>query len=64
MELITGLLRQERDAAQAAGLKRALEYDPQLEGSVAAFSYAFNNGWVPGTLATSLAHGSNAVMRG
>jgi hypothetical protein len=28
-----------------------------------AFSYVFNNGWVPGTLGTSLAHGTNAVMR-
>lgn len=48
----------------AAGFKRPLEYDPSREGVVdASFSYAFNNGWVPGTLATSLANSSNAVMR-
>eukprot|EP00775_Hariotina_reticulata_P003633 gene3633-3894_t len=63
LELVTSLLRQEREAVEAAGIKKPLEYDPALEGSVQAFSYAFNNGWVPGTLATSLAHGTNAVMR-
>mgnify|MGYP001810431757 CR=1 FL=1 len=48
----------------AAGMKKPLEYDPSLEGKVDnSFSYAFNNGWVPGTLATSLANSSNAVMR-
>lgn len=63
LELVIGLLRQEREAAAAAGVKKPLEYDPSLEGRVEAFSYAFNNGWVPGTLGTSLAHGTNAVMR-
>ena len=43
---------------------RALEWDPAREGAIdAGFSYAFNNGWVPGTLGTSLANSSNAVMR-
>jgi len=63
LELVTDLLRQERVAIEAAGVKKPLEYDPALDGQVEAFSYAFNNGWVPGTLATSLAHGTNAVMR-
>lgn len=63
LELVTNLLREEREAAAAAGVTKLLEYDASLEGKVEAFSYAFNNGWVPGTLGTSLAHGSNAVMR-
>eukprot|EP00879_Flechtneria_rotunda_P029707 GHRR01032149.1.p1 GENE.GHRR01032149.1~~GHRR01032149.1.p1 ORF type:complete len:200 (+),score=75.42 GHRR01032149.1:82-681(+) len=63
LELVAELLRQERDTAVLAGVNKPLEYDPALEGQVGAFSYAFNNGWVPGTLATSLAHGTNAVMR-
>jgi CCR4-NOT complex subunit CAF16 len=29
---------------------------------VGVFSYAFNNGWVPGTMNTTLS--TNAVMRG
>lgn len=57
------LLRKEREAAAAAGVVKPLEYDPDMEGKVSAFSYVFNNGWVPGTLGTSLAHGTNAVMR-
>jgi hypothetical protein len=41
---------------------RAVQWDPSREGRVDAnFSYAFNNGWVPGTLNTSLS--TNAVMR-
>lgn len=63
LELVTDLLRKERAAAVAAGMQKPLEYDPALEGKVESFSYAFNNGWVPGTLGTSLAHGTNAVMR-
>lgn len=63
LELVTHLLREERDAAIAAGLVKTLEYDPAREGQVGAFSYVFNNGWVPSTLATSLAHGTNAIMR-
>lgn len=42
---------------------RSVEYDPAREGAVEGFSYVFNNGWVPGTLASSLANSSNAVMR-
>jgi hypothetical protein len=64
LEMVAALLRGERDLLRKAGLERSVEYDPSKEGAVGAFSYAFNNGWVPGTLATSLAHGSNAVMRG
>lgn len=57
------LLRREREAAAAAGVVKPLEYDPSLDGKVSVYSYVFNNGWVPGTLHTSLAHGTNAVMR-
>lgn len=63
LELVVQLLRREREAAAAAGVVKPLEYDSALEGKVAAYSYVFNNGWVPGTLHTSLAHGTNAVMR-
>lgn len=63
LELVAKLLREERDALTKAGLVRDVVYDPSREGTVGAFSYAFNNGWVPGTLATSLANSSNAVMR-
>jgi hypothetical protein len=63
LELVVELLRREREAAAAAGAHKPLEYDPAVEGQVLAFSYVFNNGWVPGTLGTSLAHGTNAVMR-
>ncbi|KAL6764419.1 P-loop containing nucleoside triphosphate hydrolase protein [Haematococcus lacustris] len=43
---------------------RAVEWDPSREGAVdAGFSYAFNNGWVPGTMASSLKTSTNAVMR-
>jgi hypothetical protein len=43
---------------------RVLEWDESREGLInGGFSYAFNNGWVPGTLGTSLANSSNAVMR-
>ena len=63
LEMVAELLRKERDALIKAGFKRPLTYDPAREGEVGAFSYVFNNGWIPSTLATSLAHGSNAVMR-
>lgn len=63
LELVVDLLRKEREAAAAAGVVKPLEYNPELEGKVAAFSYVFNNGWVPGTLGTTLAHGTNTVMR-
>ncbi|KAI8464241.1 MAG: P-loop containing nucleoside triphosphate hydrolase protein [Monoraphidium minutum] len=63
LEMVAALLREERDALTKAGLVRELTYDPAREGEVGAFSYAFNNGWVPGTLVTSLANSSNAVMR-
>lgn len=63
LELVVALLRKEREAAAAAGAVKPIEYNPELEGKVAAFSYAFNNGWVPGTLGTTLAHGTNTVMR-
>ena len=42
---------------------RVLEWDESKDGLISGFSYAFNNGWVPGTLGTSLANSSNAVMR-
>lgn len=40
---------------------RSVEWDSSREGQVGEFSYAFNNGWVPGTMNTSLS--TNAVMR-
>jgi CCR4-NOT complex subunit CAF16 len=65
---VGALLRAERDALRAARAaagvpEKELTYDPAREGVVGAFSYVFNNGWVPGTLTTSLANSSNAVMR-
>jgi CCR4-NOT complex subunit CAF16 len=63
LELVAQLLREERDAARAAGAAKPVAYDASREGVVGAFSYVFNNGWVPGTLSTSLANSSNAVMR-
>jgi CCR4-NOT complex subunit CAF16 len=63
LEMVGALLAEERDALLKAGASKPVTYDPSREGEVAAFSYAFNNGWVPGTLATSLANSSNAVMR-
>lgn len=63
LEMVAALLREERELLRKAGLVRSVEYDPAREGAVGAFSYAFNNGWVPGTLASSLANSSNAVMR-
>jgi hypothetical protein len=64
LEMVTELLRQEKQALQAAGIEKPLEYDPAREGEVdAGFSYVWNNGWVPGTLGTSLANGTNTVMR-
>lgn len=36
-------------------------WDPSREGAVSEFSYVFNNGWIPGTLGSSLS--TNAVMR-
>ncbi len=63
LELVHHLLMQERDAAKKAGVSKPLTYDPALEGAVGAFSYVFNNGWVPGTLTSSLKQSTNAVMR-
>lgn len=44
---------------------RNLDWRPELDNMVnlVDFSYAFNNGWAPGTLTTSLASSSNMVMR-
>ena len=63
LEMVQTLLIKERDAGAAAGPVKPHEYDPALDTGVGAFSYAFNNGWVPGTLNTSLKDASNAVMR-
>jgi len=64
LELITEWLRSERQQEQAVGVAKPLEYDPALEGSVSGFSYVFNNGWVPGTMSSSVKLATNAVMRG
>ncbi len=63
LEMVAALLREERDAVNKAGFTKPLTYDPAREGEVGKFSYAFNNGWTPGVLSTSLANSSNAVMR-
>ncbi|GLC46075.1 hypothetical protein PLESTM_001822700 [Pleodorina starrii] len=64
LALVYRLLSADREAQLAArGGPRPVEWDPSREGEVAGtFSYAFNNGWVPGTLSSSLS--TNAVMRG
>lgn len=56
------LLAEESPERRAA---RVVEWDPSREGQVNQFSYAFNNGWVPGTLGASidLKGSTNAVMR-
>ena len=62
LNLVYSLLSEEADAVLAArGGPRSAEWDPSREGQVDSFSYVFNNGWVPGTLGTSLS--TNAVMR-
>lgn len=62
LELVTRWLREEAALARAARGPRPTQWDPSKEGVVAAdFSYAFNNGWVPGTMSSSLS--TNAVMR-
>lgn len=61
LELVYRLLSEDRERQIAARGKRPVEWDPSRENSVEAFSYVFNNGWVPGTMNTSLS--TNAVMR-
>ena len=61
LEMVYGLLSKEADAVLQARGPRPVEWDPSREGQVDNFSYVFNNGWVPGTLGTSLS--TNAVMR-
>lgn len=50
-------------AEQQPGVIKPKEYREELDTGVSQFSYAFNNGWVPGTLQCSLAGSTNAVMR-
>ena len=61
LEMVYDLLSKEADAVLKARGPRPVEWDPSREGQVDTFSYVFNNGWVPGTLGTSLS--TNAVMR-
>eukprot|EP00798_Chlamydomonas_sp_ICE-L_P003124 gene3124-13136_t len=63
LDMVYKLLSEERDLILKQRGPRTLEWDPSREGSVNAFSYAFNNGWTPGVLASSLKESSNAVMR-
>lgn len=57
--LVLRLLQSEEDPNRPS---RVVELDASREGQVAeGFSYAFNNGWVPGTMSSSLS--TNAVMR-
>eukprot|EP00199_Chlamydomonas_sp_CCMP681_P006759 CAMPEP_0119114310 /NCGR_PEP_ID=MMETSP1180-20130426/47067_1 /TAXON_ID=3052 ORGANISM="Chlamydomonas cf sp, Strain CCMP681" /NCGR_SAMPLE_ID=MMETSP1180 /ASSEMBLY_ACC=CAM_ASM_000741 /LENGTH=279 /DNA_ID=CAMNT_0007102785 /DNA_START=93 /DNA_END=932 /DNA_ORIENTATION=+ len=60
--LVYRLLNEERLHTLKIQGPRSTEWDPSREGAVdAGFSYAFNNGWVPGTINSSLS--TNAVMR-
>ncbi len=61
LELVYKLLSEEEAHVLKARGPRQVEWDPSREGQVETFSYAFNNGWIPGTLGTSLS--TNAVMR-
>ncbi|KAG1674932.1 hypothetical protein FOA52_014725 [Chlamydomonas sp. UWO 241] len=61
LQLVYSILSEEDKRVQAERGPRVLSWDPSREGEVSAFSYAFNNGWVPGTLGSSLS--TNAVMR-
>jgi CCR4-NOT complex subunit CAF16 len=63
LELVYKLLSEDRDRQLKLKGPRTLEWDPSRENAVDAFSYAFNNGWAPGTLTSSLKESSNAVMR-
>jgi CCR4-NOT complex subunit CAF16 len=64
LELVYGLLSEEKRRVESERGPRPVEWDPSREGAVdPAFSYAFNNGWVPGTMNSSLKQSSNAVMR-
>ncbi|KAG2487694.1 hypothetical protein HYH03_013693 [Edaphochlamys debaryana] len=61
LSLVYNLLNEDREAQLKARGPRPTEWDSSREGEVGVFSYAFNNGWVPGTMNTSLS--TNAVMR-
>lgn len=61
LEMVTAWLRSEKELERKHLGPRPTTWDPSKEGQVNNFSYAFNNGWVPGTMSTSLS--TNAVMR-
>ncbi|GIL48668.1 hypothetical protein Vafri_5136 [Volvox africanus] len=61
LSLVYRLLSEHREAELKVRGPRPVEWDPAREGEVGSFSYAFNNGWVPGTICSSLS--TNAVMR-
>ncbi len=61
LSLVYRLLWEDRERQLKARGPRPVEWDPSREGEVGQFSYAFNNGWVPGTVNSSLS--TNAVMR-
>ncbi|KAG2431847.1 hypothetical protein HXX76_009340 [Chlamydomonas incerta] len=61
LSMVYGLLNADREAQIKVRGPVVTEWDPSREGEVGNFSYAFNNGWVPGTMNTSLS--TNAVMR-
>jgi CCR4-NOT complex subunit CAF16 len=62
-QLHQGAVRENAQELADDGLP-VIEYDASRDGEVGgAFSYVFNNGWVPGTLNTSLKLSSNAVVR-
>lgn len=63
--LVCRLLLAEEAPDRSVRSSAPVEWDPSREGMVEGFSYVFNNGWVPGTLTSSLdmKGSTNTVMR-
>lgn len=62
LDLVYRLLSEDREKQIKLNGPKSLVWDPARENVVdAGFSYAFNNGWTPGTMNSSLS--TNAVMR-
>eukprot|EP00201_Polytomella_parva_P000047 CAMPEP_0175039184 /NCGR_PEP_ID=MMETSP0052_2-20121109/387_1 /TAXON_ID=51329 ORGANISM="Polytomella parva, Strain SAG 63-3" /NCGR_SAMPLE_ID=MMETSP0052_2 /ASSEMBLY_ACC=CAM_ASM_000194 /LENGTH=243 /DNA_ID=CAMNT_0016300897 /DNA_START=346 /DNA_END=1077 /DNA_ORIENTATION=+ len=63
MSYVVRLLIEQRERElKRRGPKQAVLWDPNVEGRPTDFSYAFNNGWIPGTMNSSLS--TNALLRG
>lgn len=62
LDLVYRLLNEDREKQLKIKGPKPTVWDPERENAVdAGFSYAFNNGWAPGTMTSSLS--TNAVMR-